>query len=200
VSSNPKALKLNDLEKLAKAQYKDAVTTDGELDALPNTNILITYFKRDVSGSLTLLTSGATLGVGDYRVVLQWVRYISVTTDDNRTIYYGVGGRASGDLTVKTAGLKALIGSLFFGANASQTNGKVDVTQFGVAGAPVDNLVTIGSVDLSQENIGQMMVQFANLFSKLREKGVKIRPQLIAVDLRTAQDLGIVKADNKGKG
>ncbi len=155
---------------------------------LPNHSASVVTYKRSESFGLTYVPASVAIEKGDYRVVMDYIKYRDEPIYDSNKVFLGngrvgVGLRLVADLNTSKADLN--LGSLFLiGVNAKQgyLKGSLYVNVIGMDSSDITNLIPLSSV-IDETAIQSALQSLAAVKSKLHESSTLLTPHIVAVSI-----------------
>lgn len=156
-------------------------------DLLPNIYTDISVAKRDAFGNLNYIVAKATAETGDYRVVMDYTRYLpeSVIDDVSKRELglgrIGVGMRMTADIhTVKDGIDLSSIFALGVAASLNKLSGTLSVQILGIGTEDVDSL-TVTNAKIDETSIQKTLEGMAAIKAKIADDKTKLTPQILWV-------------------
>jgi hypothetical protein len=159
-------------------------------DLLPNYSSSVVTYINSAEFGLKYLGASLSSKAGNYRVVLDFIKYRDepIFDNNNKLLAHGrvgVGLRMIADLKTFKADLD--LGSLIaIGANAKLNNlkGSLYVDVIGMSSSEISNLVPFTSV-IDETSIQSALQALAAIKSKLYDTNTKLVPHIVAVNSTT---------------
>lgn len=142
-----------------------------------------TYIINDNdSGSISYLANTASLAIGNYTVISDYIIYRVQQVKDLGVGLVGVGMRVRAKIKTNTAGLK-LGGflSLALEAQLHHLSGELQVDVIGLSSKDIVQIFPAMTTEISPTSIAQVMQALAAIKSKIYDPGVTITPHLLAL-------------------
>ncbi len=155
---------------------------------LPNHSASVVTYKRDLMLGLSYLPASVSAEKGEYRVVMDYIKYRDEIITDANGKYLGngrvgVGLRLVADLKTSKANLD--LGSLaLIGLNAKlgYLKGSLYVNVIGVDSQDVTNLIPLSSV-IDETAIQNALQSLAAIKSKIHDPSTTLTPHIVAVNI-----------------
>lgn len=155
---------------------------------LPNHSASVVTFKRNVSGGLTYLPASVSAEKGDYRVVMDYMKYRDepIVDSDGKVLgngRVGIGLRLVAEISTAKADLN--LGSLLvIGVNAKlgYLKGSLYVNVIGMDSSDITNLIPLTSV-IDETAIQAALQSLAAVKSKIHDNATLLTPHVVAVSI-----------------
>lgn len=155
-------------------------------DLLPIQSSQVAVTKQDASGKISYLNAGVSGEIGNYSVVMDYMKYRVEEVLDTTGSFIGNGRIGVGlriKAEVKTNKAKLNLGGILpLGVEASLGNlsGGISVDVIGIDSEGVTNLIPMTS-EIDQTAIQSALQALASVKAKLWEDDVTITPHLVAI-------------------
>jgi len=171
-------------------------------------SVYVTIEKADTSGKIEYAVASASVEKGSYTVVVDFVKYntVSLILNDNTCGGFGkvgVGMRLRANVETKKSGLN--IGNLFGLALAAQKEkitGTLTFEIIGIDSKDIINLIPLPS-EISTSSIANALQAMATIKSKLDDPETRLHPKLVSIKLTGSGQCGIdgliKQVDSEGK-
>ena len=183
---------LANIDETGRIKYKEIAwpsTKQADVNPLlPNHSASVVTFRRNVSGGLTYSPASVSGEKGDYRVVMDYMKYRDEPIVDSEGNVLGngrvgVGLRLVAELSTAKADLN--LGSLLIiGVNAKlgYLKGSLYVNVIGMDSSDITNLIPLSSV-IDETAIQAALQSLAAVKSKIHEDATLLTPHVVAVSI-----------------
>ncbi len=169
---------------------------------LPIQSSQVMVTKKEIEGTIRYLTASVSGEIGEYSVVMDYMKYRVEEVLDNSSRFLGngrigVGLRIKAEVNTNKAGLN--LGSILsLGVEASRGNlsGGISVDIIGIDSEGVTNLIPMTS-EIDQTAIQGALQALASVKAKLWEDDVTITPHLVAITDALLKDAEEIRKQKK---
>jgi hypothetical protein len=173
------------------------IPNDKIVDLLPNETVEVQISEVTAEGGLTLMGTAAISAKNtSYQITMDYVKFVTVNVVDtlnfntnnlvkDYSIFsyarVGVGLRIVASIQTKRKGIN--LGDLFaigFAASQNQISGSLSVNILGIESQEITTLLPMPS-EISTSSIQNAMQAMATIKSKIYDKDVQLRPQIISI-------------------